>query len=323
MSDNQYGGWLGLDEERRAWGEARHQADVVSMSRGPEPQLYQEFSEVADTLPALQAKYKGRPFTWDLERRLYKRGKLPYNTIPHHFQLTSDCVAAGLAGAIKKLHVLELALDGQEEVYHEPFIPWLYAVSRNQIGKGRIRGAGSTGAWGARAINEYGTLFADDPDAPKYKDVCDSWGNRRNRGNIEGAEYAKFAPVANDNKVAVVRATDVDQMIALLDAGYMLTIASSWGFKASVHKGHMVYRKTRKDWGHQMHITDFMRDPFPAFRRENQWGEGHVKALGENSPAGGAWNTAEDVEKEFRSGIEVYGYRNFSGSPGEPDFNIV
>jgi hypothetical protein len=171
-------------------------------------------------------------------------------------------------------------------------------------------------------VNEYGTLFADDKDVPTYKEVCDSWGNRRNRGKVDGAEYTRFAPVASDNKIAVVRATDIDQMIALLDAGYMLTIASGWGFEAVEYKGHIVYRK-RGSWGHQMHITDIMREPFVAFRRENQWGESHVKALGPNSPAGGAWNLVEDVEKEFKSGIEVYGYRNFEGTPAEPDFNIV
>ena len=314
----QHFGWLGYDAERRAWDEARYQS---------EERLYNEFSEVADTLPALKSTYYNRPFTWTLERLLYAKNTLPYEIIPAFFQYTGDCVAAGLAGAIQKLQVLELVMDGQEEEFREVFVPWIYGVSRNQIGGGKLRGDGSTGAWGARAVNEYGVLFCDDVGVPSYgkSNNCtsDDWGHRRNRGQISGAVYGKFEPVAFDNKVAVVRATSVDQMIELMDAGYQLTIASYRGFKVTEYKGFHVYRRAVKDWGHQMHITDLTRDPFVAFYRRNQWGDSHAKPLNGESP-GGAWNLAEDVEDELRrGGVEVYGYRNLSGSPSGPDYNII
>lgn len=200
-------------------------------------------------------------------------------------------------------------------------VPWIYAVSRNQIGGG-MRGAGSTGAWGARAVNEFGVLFTDDKGVPPYSGRSDRWGSRRNAGGIEAAEYAEFASIARDNPVEIVRLATVDEMVEAMEGGMLLTIASTQGFRVTEYKGLHVYRP-RGRWSHQMHITDLRRDPELMFYRMNQWGPAHAAPLNGETP-GGAWNLASDLDEELtRGGVVVYGYWQFAGQPGGPDYHIL
>ncbi len=323
MNEARAWGWLGKEAEERAWEEQRKVEDEI-LNDGvlyDRPLLYREFDEVAEDIAKRAEDFKGRPFTWDLERKLHATGRLPYELIPTHTQDTGNCVAAGLAGAGMKLQVIEIALMGQEEKFREWFVPWIYAVSRNQIGSG-MNGAGSTGAWGAKAVNEYGVLFSDDDGVPDYRGTSDSWGNRRNAGKMSRARYGEYSGVASDNPLEITRLKSVSQMAESLDAGMQLTIASTQGFRNTSHKGLHVYRPSGS-WAHQMHITDIRREPELMFYRMNQWGPGHTTPLNGETP-GGAWNFAEDLEREIKKrGVEIYGYSRFSGHPGPTDYNIV
>ena len=309
-----YTGWLGPEAEKRAFerlqklGLGIEFPDVVNLVDDELEKVFRAFGDY-------------RPYTWDLERSLYEEGKLPWAQIPVHTQDTGNCVAAALGMAGMKRHVIELSLGREEEKFREWYIPWIYAVSRNQVGGG-IRGGGSTGAWGAEAVNKYGVLFADDTDVPPYAGTSDDWGHRR---NVSDPKYQKFFDIASDNKVQVIRLTDVEEMVSMLEAGRPLTIASSQGFDMEPveYKGYHCFRPSGS-WYHQMHITDVMLDPFPAFYRCNQWGaNAHGEPLNGETP-GGAWNHVEDVEDELRSGdCEVYAYWDFEGEAGEPDPGIL
>lgn len=304
-------GWLGWRKERAAFTTARAERHT----------LFRVFAELHPELPGLIQQFKDRPFTWDLERKLFATGRLPWELIPTHTQDTGNCVAAALAGAGMKLQVIEIALGGEEETFREWFVPWIYAISRNQIGGG-MRGAGSTGAWGARAVNQYGVLFSDDSGVPEYEGTSDRWGNRRNVGLLSFASYGHHEPIAKDNPVAITRLSSVNEMVEVMDAGMQITIASSQGFRVTEYKGLHVYRPSGS-WSHQMHITDIRRDPELMFYRMNQWGPGHTRPLNGETP-GGAWNLASDLEKELRGrNREVYGYNHFKGDLGGPDYNIV
>jgi len=320
-------GWLGYLEEREAWEATRVMEELmlweVNTDNGVQPQryIYNEFDQYPKKeLIARQKIYKNREFTWDLERRLHAQGLVPYSLIPTFFQDTGDCVAAALAGAGQKLQMLEIAIEGEEEKFREWFVPWIYALSRNQIGTG-MRGAGSLSIWGARAANEYGILFSDDPNVPKYKGTSDEWGNIHNHGPIEKSEYWDFASFAKDNPIEVVRATSVEHMESLLDAGMQLTIASYQGFRVGEYRGLHVYNPSGR-WSHVMHITDIRREPELMFYRMNQWGASHAVPLNGETP-GGAWNFASDVDKELSKDTEVYGYSRFAGDDSGPRFDFV
>ena len=325
MSKINHFGWLGYDAERRAFAEAREHEDGLILESGSGLGFgafrYREFSEIINELHELQQRFKNRPFTWDLERKLHITGRLPYKLIPTHTQDTGNCVAAALAGAGMKLQVIEIAYSGEEEKFREWYVPWIYAISRNQIGNG-MSGAGSTGAWGARAVNEYGVLFSDDEGVPGYRGTSDRWGHRQNSRSLKSAVYGKFKDTASDNPVEIIRATSVDQMTGLMDAGMLLTIASYQGFRVTEYKGLHIYRPSGR-WSHQMYYTDLRRDPELMLYRMNQWGPRHTKPLNDETP-GGAWNLASDIDRELsRGGCEVYGYKRFQGEPGGPDYNFI
>jgi hypothetical protein len=304
-------GWLGEKQELRAF-EAACRAGVAH-----------EFQDV-EAVICTTVPYEKLPFTWDLERMLYKAGKLPTELIPTQRQDTGNCVADGLTMAGQKRQMIEIALGYQEEVWRPWYTPWIYALSRNQIGGG-MSGAGSTGAWGAQAVNKYGVLFADDEGVPPYAGYSDKWGSRRYAGNIKGALYGKFTDTASDNKIQIARIKDTGQLRKALAAGRMATIASWRGFRMQpkVVKDHAVFVPSG-EWSHQMHFTDEITDPFPAFYRGNQWGaNAHGDPLGGTTP-GGAWNLEEDLDAEIqRGGVVIYTYFDFEGEPGPPDFGIL
>ena len=307
-------GWLGYDAEKIAWGRARNEL-------GEGFRLYKEFSEFpTKVLRELQAKFEKRDYTWYIERRLRAQSLLPYELIPTYTQDTGNCVAAGIAGAGQKLTILEIGIGGEEQTYREWYIPWIYAISRNQIGSG-LNGAGSTGIWGARAVNEYGVLFSDDIGVPPTTGYSDAWGHRRNAGRISDAQYGLLADIASDNRLEVIRCTDVEQMVECMDAGMQLTIASYQGFRVKEWKGLHIY-EPRGRWAHQMHLTDIRREPTLMFYRMNQWGPGHATPLNEETP-GGAWNKASDLEREINDKTEVYAYRKFAGEPSGPRYDFI
>lgn len=309
-------GWLGEKAELRAFDAA--------CECGMAHEFLDVESEVCGQQHAPAVAAVKRPFTWDMERQLYKQGKLPFELIPTQRQDTGNCVGDGLVMTGQKRQVIEIAAKFQEETWRPWFTPWVYAVSRNQVGGG-MSGAGSTGAWGARAVNEFGVLFSDDPGVPAYAGTSDQWGTRRNAGDIASTPYGKFAAMASDNKIQIARIRDTTQLRTALAAGKMATIASWRGYKMQpqIVDGLAVFVPSG-GWSHQMHFTDEITDPFPAFYRGNQWGpNAHGDPLNGETP-GGAWNREEDLDAEIkRGGVVIYVYFDFNGDPGPPDYGIL
>jgi len=306
-------GWMGPYDERKAF-DAAVEAGIAA--------TYDDVAEQCDAILARRLGIVGadnagpRPFTWDLEAELVAAGVIA-EPFPVHTQDTGNCVAAAIEMLGQQRQLVEIALFRQEEKPRPWFTPWIYAISRNQIGGG-MNGAGSTGAWGARAVAEYGVLFADDEGVPAYHGTSDRWGSRR---NVTNPEYAKFFDLAADNKAKIVKFTDVSKMLVAIEAGIMLSIASGQGFSVREYKGFHTFRPSGS-WSHQMHFTDVIRNPFVALYRGNQWGaSAHGRPLHGERP-GGAWNLAEDIERELRS-ASVYGFFDFEGEPDQIDPGIL
>jgi len=288
--------------------------------------LYDSDPEVDQILRARKGKIISRygagprPFTWNLERELVAEGRMELQ--PIHIQDTGNCVAAAIEELMERRQVTEIALFREEESFRPVFTPWVYAVSRNQIGEGRLgNGAGSMGSWGARAVAEYGILFADEEGCPGYSGTSDRWGSSRNaRGT---PEYSKFYPAAAKHKAKIVKLSSVEKVLESLEAGIMVSIASMQGFSVREYKGFHCF-KPSGSWAHQMHYTDCLRDPFVGLYRGNQWGaNAHGAPLNGERP-GGAWHLAEDLEKEMRSSsVEVYGFYDFEGEETETDPGIL
>jgi len=252
---------------------------------------------------------------WEWAKRVNGGQHLPVGK-----QETGDCVSWGVKQAGQYLQCYEIAKKGQEEDYHEWFAPFIYGVSRVQVGRDGGGGAGSTGVWGARAVKDYGVLFADDAGVPTYSGrVADAWGRRP-------GPPPEFLELAKDNPIkAIAPLTSVSQIREALINRKMVTIASMRGFQMQPvsYRGYHVF-KPQGRWPHQMCGIEWMDDPFPAMYRLNSWGPGAHGTPLNGEPPGGAWNRAEDIEVEMRSGdVEAYALSSFDGWPGEPDYGVL
>ena len=154
-------GWLGPEAAREEIEKMRPSGLVVSYAEALERGLLRRPAPPED--PFIKAPI------WELCKKVLGHDLLPGK------QETGDCVSWGIKQAGERRQVIEIAA-GQEERFRPWFAPWIYAVSRNQIGGG-LSGDGSLGIWGAKAIAKYGVLFADDEGVPPYSGrIADSWG---------------------------------------------------------------------------------------------------------------------------------------------------
>lgn len=236
-------------------------------------------------------------------------------------QETGDCVGCGAAQAGEYMAAYEIARLGQEEEFKRWYHAFIYAVSRvaPECGNGRLRGAGSTGAWAAVAMKKYGVLFWDDPEVPTYSGrLADQWGS--------SGPPKKFYDLAADNLVgSAAKITTVDDIRRATMNYHPVTIASGQGFDMTPveYKGYHVFRP-RGSWMHQMCYLAWMDDPFPAAYRYNSWGvNAHGKPLN-GEPPGGAWQHAADIEKELKQhDCELFALSLFEGFQGKANFNIL
>jgi len=68
------------------------------------------------------------------------------------------CVGEGFSSAVEYLQCVEIALGNEPEEYRPISSESVYGLSRVEVGGGRISGDGSTGAWAAKAVQDYGVL---------------------------------------------------------------------------------------------------------------------------------------------------------------------
>lgn len=296
-------GWLGLDAERRA-------RDSL-MATG----MLVEYSDVRQRFYAAPSDPSLAKPVWELEKQVL--GQL----LPTHRQQSGDCVSFAVKQAGERRQVIEIAA-GQEERWREWFAPWIYAVSRNQVGGG-MSGAGSTGAWGAAAVNRYGVLFADDEGVPAYSGgLADRWGRA---ANVRNPEYQKFFEIASDNLCQTIHISTVEQAIEMIrDHRRPITIASSRGFQMTprIYRDHHVFTPSGT-WYHQMCFVEYNAD-LPALYRLNSWGPTIHGSPRNGETPGGAWNLLDDIAAEIRTrGVEMYVLVEFDGEPAEPDHNIL
>jgi hypothetical protein len=258
--------------------------------------------------------------------------------IPTFLQLASDCVAAGIHHALRYLAILQtaaklaenLGMEGTSPLPslpkpHPPLpsslcpqhpnpldlwrhgadVPWVYGVARVIIGKGQLTGPGSYGIWGAQAVRDIGIRWSDDPDMPAYTAA------RSNDWGAPPGPPADLYDLAHKRKIHRIEKCSSAQHVrdAILN-GRMVTIASTRGFKMRpVERDGLHCWDPSGTWNHQMAIIGWIDDPWPAAYRLNSWGPNAHGTPLNDEPPGGAWNLAEDLDREMRTReVEVYAY---------------
>ena len=129
-------------------------------------------------------------------------------------QLIGDCVSWGMKHAVEYLACCDILVRGDAEEFHPVFAPYIYGVSRVQIGGGRISGDGSIGSWAAAGVMKHGTIFADKDGCPPYgKDIARAWGKK--------GPDSKFLEVGKKYLVrSAAKVKTWDDLIAGLANGY-------------------------------------------------------------------------------------------------------
>jgi len=226
-----------------------------------------------------------------------------------------DCVSWGAELAATFLLAIQAKL-GVSSFTDEAATESIYGGCRVEA-LGKSTGGWQDGAFGAAAadfLHRWGVLLRQDysqitgnpeHDLRKYiADKAKQWGNwgcggRDDRGKLD--DVARKFPVRG-----VAQVKTVDEMVAALQNGYPITIASMAGFGRMVRDSSGVCRR-RGRWAHQMAIGGLRWERgLPQGRIFQSWGHScsgpDPDITDEAVSACSWWSTEEDLAWIFRSG---------------------
>jgi hypothetical protein len=289
-------GWAGQEEAKRAYGKLYDQVD--------------NFFIKAQSVPT-NGK---RVVFWDYTLKLFG------SHIPTFTQLIGDCVSQGAANIVQYLEVTEIMRLKQPERYRPIFQPYIYGISRVQIGKKQLGNSdGSLGIWAAKGVKEYGVIAADEKGVPSYSaDVAKSWGRSGPPTNFitEGKKHL-IQTVAKVNSYDMVRDAIVN--------GYGVTVASNRGFKMQgVANRGKLWGVPSGQWLHQMALIGADDDRArPGCYCLNSWGPNAHGRPADDAPAGGFWVDAEVIDSMVRQD-DSWAFSQFNGFPEQNlDFMLI
>lgn len=174
-------------------------------------------------------------------------------------QGTSDCTSFATAACIDALLCVNIAwLDSVQVWEAECATESNYALSRVEVGGGKLRGPGSYGAWCAKAAQEYGHLirkkYSNSVDLRRYSAVrADQWGYTGLPDDLE--------PIARLGLVRTVSlVSSYSEAIDSLYYGYPINVCSNSSFSYVRDKnGFAEY--TGENWPHSMAVLGYDDDP--------------------------------------------------------------
>jgi hypothetical protein len=237
-------------------------------------------------------------------------------------QTIGDCVSQGAATAVDYIRAVQIA-NGHPEP-HKTFLytatEGIYGSSRIEVGGGRISGDGSTGAWGAKAVNTYGTLLRQTYGS---FDLTTYSGNRARAWGKTGLPDP-LEPTSRMHLVRTVsRIRTYQESIDALVNGYFITIASNQGFgpTSGNKRDSEGFLRPSGKWAHQMALIGF-DDSYrrPGVLIMNSWGPNWVggpKRL--DQPSGSFWCDAEVLEKNILQRGEGWVFSQFDGYQKQPE----
>lgn len=283
----------------------------------------QEFNRLRDNFVPFVISSQGDPVKsedkrvvlWDAAK-LVNGGK----HIPTFRQEIGDCVSMGAANACQYLLTVQIALGGRNQEWHPIFPPYIYGISRVQIGGGRIGcgSDGSVGSWAADGVMKYGCIASDYEGVPAYSGrVAKDWGCK---GPPE-----KF--IGEGQKNLVQSAAQVESWEDVRDAivnGYPVTIASNVGFRMSgTPKEGKLTNDPSGSWAHQMCIIGYDPAGQYNFYILNSWGPSAHGAPVDDAPPGGFWVTKAAVTRIVRQG-DSFAFSDVQGFPArEWDLDLL
>ena len=191
--------------------------------------------------------------------------------------VVSNCVSFGAKNACEHLQAFQLK-NSDKNKWRSVFPPYIYGISRVQIGGGRLgRQAGSLGVWATQGLIKYGCLFTDTPGVPQYaKVIAQSWGASGPPKQFidEASKYLLKM------QMDAAKVTMWEQLKSAISNGYPVTVASSYGF--SMKLGARGYHENTDTWPHQMCIIGYDESEQyeePCVCILNSWGNAHGEVI--------------------------------------------
>lgn len=236
-----------------------------------------------------------------------------------HYQTIGDCVSHGWAIGVDTLAAVEIHLAGERELWKAKTVTEpIYALSRVEVGGGRLSGDGSIGAWAARAVSEYGTLLRqryDRYDLRKYSgSKARTWG-RRGQGLPD-----KLEPIAREHPVRTVSlVTSYEDARDAIANGYPVPVCSMQGFAS--RRDREGFAKATGRWAHCMcFIGADDKHKRPGLLCINSWGGDWIRGpKRHDQPDGSFWVDADDADRMLRVDPDSYSMSGFEGYPDNSD----
>lgn len=230
----------------------------------------------------------------------------------NHEQEIGDCVSHGGTLAVDLLCAIEIVAGEREEWRGKFSTEVSYGLSRVEIGGGKIRGDGSTGAWMAKALTQYGVILRGkhgNHDLSKYRpDLAKLWGRNGVPDELE--------PTVRDHPVAespiVTSAQEAADSIA---NGNPIFVCSDRGFSSRTDADGFL--SPRGTWFHCMAVIGVdTKSDRKGFEIAQSWPEswigGPAHKLG--TVKSGFWADWDVVDRMLRQG-DSYAVAGFKGFP--------
>lgn len=267
-----------------------------------------------DGVAIVQDNAKSVARLWDAVKAVNGGQHLP--NVP---QQVGDCVSHACKHAVQFLICVQIAAGPQpsEFTYYDPFAPYFYGTSRVLVGKGKLKGDGSCGAWAARAVVDYGILRADFDGVPPYSGtVARQWGSSGPPQRF--VDEARHFPISTTSPVR--SAAEIRDAIC---NGYPVTIASNVGFDAMTTRDGKLIGIQKGSWSHAMCVIGYDGSgPSPLWCILNSWGPNAHGKCPDDAPPGSFWIGERDMDAIARQG-DSFAYSGFKGfSAHEFNFNL-
>lgn len=310
-------GWAGLYKEERAFEESVRRGLITD---------FDVFIKQSVPIKSLLAERIKRLFNFDDGWAFWWAEKLLLKyRIAHGPQNIGNCVGYSAALCLCYLMLQEIVIQGQNEEFFHPFVPWLYGAGRVYQGNGGGWGDGSNGIWQVNACLENGVLPADLAGLPPGGPQCSSsigrrWGSSR---STLDAWKDKAAPYKIRSATRCKDAEDVKKVIT--EFHYPVTHATnSWFHKSGYDsKYDLTLWRIGGRASHQTFTEGMFKIKGQWFAYVgNQWGNNYHGAPGRNFPLGGFVTPIEDYDRFIKSSA-CYAYQDFSGRTEQlNDFSI-
>lgn len=229
-------------------------------------------------------------------------------------QTIGNCVSKGWAAASEWVDLLMRARLGLPQLPRIAAAPY-YGFSRVEVGKRRIRGDGSVGAWAAQAAvklgclrqQKYGAWDLTDDEQDTY---ARSWGDRGVPDELE--------PSARE--LLISDASLVTSWEHVRDAVFNqnpVVVCSRRGFNDIRDKDGFL--KLSRDWGHCWAICSVKDDGRPGALLVNSWGPDWVSGpKTHDQPDGTGWIDAATIDRIVSEEPDSFAVSDFSGFTPNP-----